>query len=102
MLPGAVSVGQHVIGRESTPAAHPAMEVSLDSGLLTGAGAEVRWTGVGNMLTRIQPFVDDKPTPIVQRSGRARRTIRNRTRAKSQFTRLARAFPIQPSSNVQR
>jgi hypothetical protein len=69
MLPGAVSVAQHVIGRESTSAAHPAMEVPLDSGLLTGAGAEVRWTGAGNMLTRIQPFVDDKPTPVVQKVG---------------------------------
>ena len=68
MLPGAVSVEQHVVyGVSSTPAHHPTMEAPLDSGFLTGAGAAVYWTKYGNMLTRIQPFVDDKPTPVVQK-----------------------------------
>jgi hypothetical protein len=81
MLPGAVSVAQHVIrGVSTTPAAHPTMGVpvgyALDSViwlgtvLLTGAGAEVHWTRAGNMLTRIQPFVDDKLLQTVDASAK--------------------------------
>jgi hypothetical protein len=69
MLPGAVSVKQDIVyGKSSRPENHPTMEAPLDSGfLLTGAGAQVNWTKAGNMLTRIQPFVDDKSTPVVQK-----------------------------------
>lgn len=67
-LPGAVDVVQHIDSATSGRAAHPAMEVTLDRNfLLTGVGAEVHWSGWGNMLTRIQPIVDDQPRPVVQK-----------------------------------
>jgi hypothetical protein len=68
ILPGAVSVVQRIDQATSSRAAHPTMEVSLDPGyLLTGAGAEVHWSGYGNMLTQIQPLI--QPQPVVQKVG---------------------------------
>jgi hypothetical protein len=68
ILPGAVSVVQRIDQATSSRAAHPTMEVSLDPEfLLTGAGAEVHWSGYGNMLTQIQPLI--QPQPVVQKVG---------------------------------
>jgi len=57
-LPGAVSVVQTIATATSDRAAHPTVQVPLDPAyLLTGAGAQVNWSGWGNMLTQIQPIV---------------------------------------------
>src|SRR5262249_50381675 len=72
MLPGGGGGAQQVFKSEPARAPHPAAEVTLVSGLLTGAGAEVHYNPkVGNMLTRIQPFFDDSSIedPVVQGVG---------------------------------
>jgi hypothetical protein len=67
ILPGALSVVQHINHAESNRAAHPTVDVKLDPGLLlTGAGAQVNWNGWGNMLTRIQPSVTSEPVKPVE------------------------------------
>jgi hypothetical protein len=61
-------VGRAIAIADTSKAAHPTMEVPLRlEYLLTGAGAEVQWTAYGNMLTRLQPIVDDTTTPVVQK-----------------------------------
>ena len=56
-IPGVGSLAAHINSAGSSYAQHPASSANVQSGFaLTGCGAEVHWSGYGNLLWKLKPF----------------------------------------------